>query len=112
MPRVDVPVTTTARTATALPAETNGDATNGHSFTNDGRTIILARNSSGASTRTLTEIFATAAAVDSQAPTSRVVTLGVSETHVLGPFPTAWYGTTMNFDVSHADVKLRTVKLG
>jgi hypothetical protein len=116
MPRVDVPVQVAVRTGLALGSagsETNGDATNHHSFSNTGREVILARNS-GASTRNVT--LEVVADVDGGTVTNPVVSIAAGVTKAIGPFPRAKYEQTADppkvyFRVDHAEVKLQVVQV-
>lgn len=95
-----------AMTGTALPTETNGDATNQHYFNNTGKTKMHARNS-GAGARTVTIYISRTVAGKSVTPIIKSIPAG--ETHVFGPYDQNDFGTTVNVDVEHAEVKLRTV---
>lgn len=108
MARVVIPVTEITKAGIAPATEVNGDATNNHYFANDSRTFLVVRNG-GASTRTLTVKFA--ATVDGQAVTSRTYSLATTVTRFIGPFETGPYGTTVNVDVDHADIKLVAYRL-
>jgi hypothetical protein len=68
---------------------TAADDTDGHYFVNDGRTIILAQNTGGASTLT----FQTPGTVDSQAVGDRDVAVNIHATlpDAIGPFPPGVY---------------------
>lgn len=70
-------------------AMTAADDTDGHSFVNDGRTIILALNTAGATTFT----FQTPGTVDSQAIGDRDVAINIHATQhdAIGPFPPGQY---------------------
>lgn len=116
MTRTNVPVITLTRAGIdPLASEVTGDATANHSFTNDGATWLQFRNS-GASTRTVT--LKLGATVDGQAVTSRTISVTTGATIIAGPFRATQYnvggavGGTMEFDVSHADLKLKAFKLG
>lgn len=104
MARVDLPLTEITRAGVAPAAEVTGDATNNHSFSNDGEVFLLARNSAATATRTVT--LRIAQTVDNQAVTSRTVAVPISVSRYIGPFPTDVWGQTVNVDVDHADLKL------
>lgn len=106
MPRVDVPLTEITRAGVAPGAEVTGDPSNNHSFNNDGRVFLLARNSQATAPRTVTLRFT--AVVDGQAVTSRTVAVPISVSRYIGPFPPDTYGSTVLIDVDHADLKLST----
>jgi hypothetical protein len=109
MARVDVPLTEITRAGVAPGAEVTGDAVNNHSFTNDGKVFLLARNSAATATRTVT--LRIAQTVDSQTVTSRTVAVPISVSRYVGPFPTDVWGQTVLIDVDHADLKLSTYHL-
>ncbi len=103
MPRVSVPVTQITRAGVAAPTEANGDPTNGHVISNNGRTILLVRNS-GTTDRTVT--LRLPGLTDGQSITPRTVTVPASATRYIGPFPTDAYGTQLQVDVDNAELKL------
>ncbi len=110
MPRVSVPLTEISRVGVAPATETAGDATNNHTVSNDGRVMLLARNSNAASTaRTLT--VRVAATVDGQAVTSRTYPIAAAASLYLGPWPVAQYGADLLVDVDHAELKLSAYHL-
>jgi hypothetical protein len=106
MARAAVPVTSISRAGVAPPSETNGDAVNNHTVSNDARVAILARNS-GAGARTIT--FRLNGNVDGQSVTPRTVSLAAGVSRWFGPFPTSTYGTSLLVDVEHAEVKLSAI---
>lgn len=108
MPRVAVPVTQSSRAGTVLPAATTGDATNNHSVVNDGRVILMVKNT-GATSRNIT--FALTTTVDGLAVTSRVEAIPAGETQLFGPFDPNSYGSTLNVDVAHAELVLNAIRV-
>lgn len=108
MPRVVVPVTEVTRAGIVPATEVNGDATNFHYINNDGATWLEIRNA-GASPRTLTKIVNVT--VDDATITNPTVALAASAIKKVGPFPIAIYGTTFNFNVDHADIKITAYRL-
>ncbi len=109
MPRVNVPVTDVTRAGILPATEVNGDATNQHSFSNDGSTWLEVRNG-GASPRTLTLVIGVAGP-DGATVTNPTVALAASALKKVGPFPVGIYGTTMSVNVDHADIKLTAYRL-
>jgi len=110
MARGSIPVTAITRAGVAPPAETNGDATNNHTVNNDGKVIILVRNSNGASTaRTVT--FRVNKTVDGQAVASRAVSIPAGASRYFGPFPVETYGEDLLVDVDNAELKLSAFHL-
>lgn len=106
MPRIDLPVTEVTRTGVAPAAEIVGDATNFHSFNNDGSVVLLARNSGATVTRTVTLRYT--GVVDGQAIVARTVAIPISVSRYIGPFPTDVWGQTVNIDVDNAELRLST----
>jgi len=111
VPRTSLTAAQASRAGTVLPAATAGDAVNGNSIANDGRVILIAKNTNGASTaRTIT--FQTArSVVDDLSKPTRQESIPAGETQVFGPFPSTDYGTTLNFDVSNAEVTIQAVRV-
>ncbi|RKR92772.1 hypothetical protein BDK92_7252 [Micromonospora pisi] len=110
MPRVSIPVTEVTRAGIAPAAETNGNATDNHVVANNGKVILLVRNSNGAATaRTVTVRFARD--VDGQAVTPRTYEIPAAASRYIGPFDQATYGAQMQVDVDHADLKLSAYRL-
>ena len=110
MARTALTATQASRAGTTLPAATAGDATNGNSVQNDGRVILIAKNTNGASTaRTIT--FQTVRSVDGLTNPTRQESIPAGETQVFGPFPPTDYGTTLAFDVSNAEVTIQVVRV-
>ena len=110
MARVAVPVTQASRAGTALPAATTGDATNNHSVANDGRVILMVKNTNASSTaRSIT--FYTTVAVDGLTAPTRVESIPAGETQLFGPFDPNTYGSTMNVDVAHAELVLNAIRV-
>lgn len=110
MARTTISAVTATRAGTVLPAAVAGDATNGNAIANDGRVVLIAKNTNGASTaRTIT--FQTARTIDGLTNPTRQESIPAGETQVLGPFPPTDYGTTLNFDVSNAEVTLQAIRV-
>lgn len=109
MPRVDIPVTQITRSGVAPATEVNGDATNNHSFSNDGTVWIEVRNSGSTVARTVSARFANT--VDGQTTAAKTWSIPTSSTRRIGPFPVRFYGTTTLIDVDNAELKLTAYKL-
>ncbi|MEV4939542.1 hypothetical protein [Streptomyces zaomyceticus] len=108
MARVNVPLNTAARTGVALTT-TPGNATDNHSMTNDGRTVILVKNTGATVARTVT--FKISKKVDGQTVASRTASLVAGEQKLFGPFGTDEYGGVMQIDVDNAELTLTPIKL-
>jgi hypothetical protein len=92
--RVQIPVTSIVKTGVAQPAQTNGDSTNNHYFTNDGVTFIEIV-SSDASSQDIT--IHTGKTVDGYALANQTITVTAGATKYVGPFTTGTFnqsGTT------------------
>jgi hypothetical protein len=94
-----------AKAAVAVPNEDNGDAANDHTFVNDGRTFLELRNSSGVTTRNAEVEFTKT--INGQSVTKHAYALAANAHVRLGPWETENYGTTVNVNVDHSDIKLR-----
>lgn len=100
---------TSKRSGTALAAEQDGDPVNGHYYLNSGATLLLVRNADAASRVVTIQLAAT---LDGQAATARAITVAAGETQVLGPYSVVNYGSQVNVDVAHANLKLRVIEPG
>ncbi|MFE2560005.1 hypothetical protein ACFXGT_29105 [Streptomyces sp. NPDC059352] len=78
-------------------------------MTNDGRTVILVKNTGATVARVVT--FRIARTIDGQAVTHRTASLVAGEQKTFGPFDTADYGGLMQIDVAHAELTLTPIKL-
>ncbi|MET9729708.1 hypothetical protein ABZZ79_03275 [Streptomyces sp. NPDC006458] len=104
MPRTAVPVTQITRAGVAAPAETNGDPVNNHVIPNNGRMLLLVRNSGSTVARTVT--LRLPGLHDGQSITPRTVSVPQSASRYIGPFPTDSYGSQLQVDVDNAELKL------
>ncbi|MET9550545.1 hypothetical protein ABZY36_35370 [Streptomyces sp. NPDC006627] len=104
MPRVPVPVTQITRAGVTPPTEVNGDATNHHVVQNNGRVILLVRNSGSTVSRTVTLRIPNI--IDGQGVTPKTVSIAQSTSKYIGPFPTDSYGSSLQVDVDNAELKL------
>ena len=75
------------------------DRTNGMTFPNDGYTFLALRNINGATTYDMTFLPNPALLFDGIAPAGFPFTAVANSQRFLGPFPTAKYGSTVNFDI-------------
>lgn len=108
MARTAVTAVQASRAGTTLPAATAGDAVNGNSITNDGRTVLIVKNT-GASSRTIT--FQTNVKVDGLTAPIRSETIPAGETQVFGPFSPNDYGSTLAFNVDNAELTVQAVRV-
>ena len=117
MPRVDIPVVITDRSATptiigANGSETAGDATNEMEFVNDGKTLLLMRNS-GATLRNWELV--TQASPDGHSIPVRTGTLAAGDHKVLGPFAPGLYNDStgkVQINIDHLEVEFQAISLG
>jgi hypothetical protein len=106
MPRVNLPhIAGTADGAAVTMVA--GDATNGHSTTNDGKVRILLTNVGGSS-RTAT--FITQSTVEGLAVADKTVTVAANTTEWTSGWSVANFGRTLQIDVSHADLTLAALR--
>lgn len=108
MPRTNIVATQASRSGTVLPAATAGDAVNGNSVANDGRVVLIVRNT-GASSRTIT--FHTARSVDGLTAPVRSESVPAGETQVFGPFSPNDYGTMLAFNVDDAELTVQVLRV-
>lgn len=87
MPRTSIPITTVGFQQGTTHAYTAADSTNGMMFTNDGMTILVVKNASGAS------INVTVNAVPDEAGRSvnYVQAVGAGAEATIGPLRPAWW---------------------
>lgn len=108
MPRTAITVTQAVRAGVVLPAGTAGDAVNGNSVANDGRTILIVANT-GASSRDIT--FATVRSIDGLTAPIRTESIPAGETQLFGPFPAADYGSTLAINAAHAELTIQAIRV-
>jgi hypothetical protein len=110
MARTNVTLTEVTRAGVTMPVGSAGDVANGNVVNNDGRVMIWAKNTNGASTsRTVT--FHQVRGVDAQAAGTRVATIAAGVTQLFGPFSTSDYGEDFGIDVSNAEVLLAAIHM-
>jgi hypothetical protein len=94
--------------ATVVPVA--GDATNGHTVANDGRTFIEAKNTNASATSRDFKVTQ-AQGVDGGAHAIVTTAIAAGVTVFFGPYPPSLYGGSLLVDVSHAEVTLRAFRL-
>ena len=110
MPRTNIAATQATRSGAVLPAATAGDAVNGNSTANDGRVVLIVRNTNGASTaRTIT--FQTNVSVDGLTAPVRSETIPAGETQVFGPFSPNDYGNVLAYNVDNAELTVQALRV-
>lgn len=109
MARTQTTVVRSRRSGIALAAEQNGDTANGHYYLNSGKTLLLVRNANAGAQNVTIQVQGK---VDGQSATDRVISIPAGETHVLGPYDVANYGSQVEVDVAHVDLKLRAIEPG
>ena len=108
MPRTTLTAVQASRAGTTLPAATAGDAVNGNQINNDGRVILLVKNTNAATTtRTIT--FSTVVKIDGLTAPTRSEILPAGETQVFGPFPPNDYGHLLALNVDNAELTIQAV---
>jgi hypothetical protein len=108
MPRTALAAVQASRAGTVLPAAAAGDVTNGNQVANDGRVVLIVKNT-GASSRNIT--FQTARTVDGLTAPTRVEAIPAGETQVFGPFSPNDYGDVLAFDVSNAELTVQVLRV-
>jgi hypothetical protein len=108
VPRTNIAATQASRAGTVLPAATAGDVTNGNSTANDGRVVLIVKNT-GASSRTIT--FSTVRSVDGLTNPVRSESIPAGETHVFGPFDANDYGSTLAYNVDNAELTINVIRV-
>ena len=83
---------------------TTGDAVNGHSVANNGRTYVAVKNT-GVTARIVT--FKTVKSVDGLAVATDPQSIAAGHEIWYGPFPTDVYGGSLEIDVAHAELTLK-----
>lgn len=110
MPRTNITPTQASRAGTVLPAATAGDVTNGNASANDGRVVLIVKNTNAASTaRTIT--FTTVRSVDGLTAAVRSESIPAGETQVFGPFDPNDYGTVLGYNAEHAEVTVNVIRV-
>lgn len=89
-------------------------AAGGDVFKNTGHEFLVVRNANGASTRTVT--FAITQVVDGITPAGKAVTLALSTTRMIGPFPPEIYNNSdgnvsVTYSDSAADITVQAMRL-
>jgi hypothetical protein len=107
MARINVPSITPDADGTLMPAATTGDATNNHTVTNSGRTIILITNS-GAVDRVAT--LEVDRKVQGQTVPSLTRTLTAGQRWIFGSLPVADFGRLLRLNVAHAELKIDVIE--
>ena len=111
MARTALTVSQIARAGVQKPSTgTAADTANGNSFVNDGRTILFAKNTNGASTSRTVTVTPTAT-VDGLSATGRTKTMAAGEEWIFGPFPLGIYSGVVAVDGSHAEVTFQVFRL-
>jgi hypothetical protein len=108
VPRTAITATQASRAGTVLPAATAGDVTNGNSSPNDGRVVLVVKNT-GASTRNIT--FTTVRSIDGLTAPVRSEAIPAGETHVFGPFDPNDYGTTLAYNADNAELTVNVIRV-
>jgi hypothetical protein len=128
MARTDVPLIESVRAVGTLigaaGTEVAGDATNGHSITNDGSVYVIARNSGGTTRNigflltqtTVDGVAVTAGSIGPGTPPVVASSVATATSRSFGPFPIAQFGQTADgklyVNVDHAELKLQAFHLG
>lgn len=108
MPRTQINTTEPTRAGVAFPAGTAADVANGQFINNDGRVIVIAANSNGATIRNV--VVTPTGTVDGLAAATRTSPIPVSSSIILGPWDVGNYSTTLLISGDNAtDVKFQAI---
>jgi len=111
MARTALTVVESTKAGTLLPAGATADVANGNVVNgNDGRVIVLAQNTNGASTARTVTITVTGA-IDGFAPAPRTVSVAAGTTKTLGPYDTTAYSTALQISGDHAELKFQVIRI-
>ena len=107
----DLTAQTTSRTGAKINLQSVTTA-DGFKFPNGGQTLLVVNNDAGA----LVLNFTIQATVDSEAVSTKDVTVTASEEWIIGPFPQAWYNDASGDVIVAVDADLvsgvAVVKMG
>jgi hypothetical protein len=87
MPRTSIPITTVAFQQGTTHSYTVADSTNGMMFTNDGLTVLVVKNASGASIN----VTINAVADEAGRSVNYVQAVGAGAEATMGPFRPVWW---------------------
>lgn len=113
MARQSYTAQTAVRTSSGIVGTERDGHADGHSVANDGRIIMVVRNS-GAGSHTISAL--TPGTVDGNAVADLSITVAAGVTRIVGPFPTSVYNQAdgalyVDFDASPTEVKVQYVKV-
>ncbi len=109
MARSAITVNNITTTASAVPSETNGDATNGHYVANaKNLTFLVVRNADSGGPHTISVGYPN---VDGQAVTPKSYSIPASSTRNIKLGDPALHGTRTNLDVDNSQIKIIAYKL-
>lgn len=108
MPRVDIPVTILDESGTVPPAQVSADTANDHSVANNGKTWLEIEN---VSVDAATVTLITPATYQGRAIEDFTISVDPSEVLLCGPYSTNLYGSTLQIDVTDADLRFRAYRL-
>lgn len=109
MPRVVVPAVKASKSGINFTTPVTGDATNNHYYNNSGKTLLVAKNTNGASTARTVTILVTGT-VDGNPATKAPISIPAGQEWVLGPYDVSNYGSQVSVNVEHAEVTLRALE--
>ena len=110
MARTQIVYTDPAKTGTTLPSPTAADVANGQYILNDGRVMVIAKNSNGATPRNVT--VTPTNTVDGLVPAARTTPLPASTSLLMGPWEVSNYSTQLQISGDNAtDVSFLAIHL-
>jgi hypothetical protein len=93
-----------------LPTATAGDVANGNYTANDGRVVLIVKNTNASSTaRTLT--VQTVRSIDGLTNPVRSESIPAGETQVFGPFDPVDYGSTLAYNADNAELTFNVIRV-
>ncbi len=104
MARVKITPKDLARGGITTGTEADGDAVNGHTVPNSGKTLIVVRNADAVNPHNVT--FVTPGTVDEQAIADRTVAIPASSTRWFGRFQPSVYGSALAVNVDSSQLKI------
>lgn len=107
MARSNIAAITPDADGTLMAPPTAGDAVNGHTFNNTGRTMVLITNS-GASPRLAS--YQVDRKVQNQTVPAVPRTLAAGERWLFGNLPVEDFGRLVRLDVAHSDLKIDVIE--
>lgn len=98
-----------SQAGTTQNAEQNSDVANGNSVVNTGQVVILARNSNGSATARYVDIQPSRTVAGQSVDAIRK-TIAAGATAILGRYDRADFGSVIQINAEHADIKFQVIR--